>query len=82
MVKSLEERIKVLEEKIKRLDEAIPKELTCECGRLLTIHEDYDKVKYDGTSHAQCYHCLTFTNVKESKQLKKKWKELKGNISI
>lgn len=74
MSESLEERIHYLEEKIKRLEKAIPTTMTCPvCGLLLTIHEEYEDIVYEGTSHAQCYHCLTARKVKESKDLGQEW---------
>jgi hypothetical protein len=75
MPKNTEEKLKNLEERLRRLEKAIPPEMTClTCHRLLTIHEDYSNVNYDGTSHAQCYHCFKAVPVQETKLLHLKWK--------
>ncbi|MCX5999192.1 MAG: hypothetical protein NTU41_06255 [Chloroflexi bacterium] len=77
MEQGLEERLRSLEAKVERLEKAIPPKSVCSCGNLLTIHEEYKNVVYEGGSHAQCYKCGTYVKVKEPK-----WSEGHGTLNL
>lgn len=72
MAGEIENRIKSLEKRLERLEKAIPEEIECpNCHLLLTIHEEYNnKCEYINRSHAQCYRCGKYFNVKKDPKFK------------
>jgi transcription elongation factor Elf1 len=72
MAGGIEKRLNSLEKRLERLEKAIPKEMECpECHLLLTIHEEYDtKCGYLHSSHAQCYRCGKYFDVKKDPEFR------------
>ena len=83
MTDVIEKRLKRLEMRLEQLEKVLLNNLACpDCGFLLTIHEEYQNVKYEGGSHAQCYHCGTAIPVKEPGDDPNKWKWKRKSIRL
>ncbi len=83
MSEDAEDRLRNLEERLEVIEKAIRPKLICpDCGCLLTLHEEYENIVYEGKSHAQCYHCGFAQNVREPISNLEEWHWRRGQKEI